>query len=64
MPNVALLPHLASATVEGRIEQGEKAQINFKIFATVTARPTSWFRICCRDLGIPVLKFQIGSGKF
>ena len=33
MPNVALLPHMGSATIEGRIEQGEKALINIKTFA-------------------------------
>lgn len=31
--NVVLLPHMGSATVEGRIEQGEKVLINIKTFA-------------------------------
>ena len=32
LPNVALLPHMGSATVEGRIEMGEKVIINIKTF--------------------------------
>ena len=30
LPNVVLLPHMGSATVEGRLEQGEKVIINIK----------------------------------
>ncbi|MEL6258476.1 MAG: NAD(P)-dependent oxidoreductase, partial [Pseudomonadota bacterium] len=33
MPNVVLLPHMGSATEEGRIEMGEKVIINIKSFA-------------------------------
>jgi len=33
LPNVLLLPHMGSATVEGRIEMGEKVLINIKTFA-------------------------------
>ncbi len=33
MPNVVLLPHMGSATREGRIEMGEKVIINIKTFA-------------------------------
>jgi len=33
LPNVVLLPHMASATDEGRIEMGEKVIINIKTFA-------------------------------
>ncbi len=33
MPNVAMLPHMGSATLEGRIEMGEKVIINVKTFA-------------------------------
>jgi glyoxylate reductase len=33
MENVVLLPHVGSATVEGRIEMGEKVIINIKTFA-------------------------------
>ena len=33
MPKVALLPHMGSANMEGRIKQGEKALINIKTFA-------------------------------
>ncbi|MGO4851474.1 2-hydroxyacid dehydrogenase [Phaeovulum sp. W22_SRMD_FR3] len=33
LPNVVLLPHMGSATVEGRIEMGEKVLINIKTFA-------------------------------
>lgn len=32
LPNVMLLPHMGSATVEGRIEMGEKVIINMKTF--------------------------------
>ena len=33
LPTVVLLPHMGSATVEGRIEMGEKVIINIKTFA-------------------------------
>jgi glyoxylate reductase len=33
LPNVVALPHMGSATVEGRIEMGEKVIINIKTFA-------------------------------
>ena len=33
LPNVVLLPHMGSATEEGRIEMGEKVIINIKTFA-------------------------------
>jgi lactate dehydrogenase-like 2-hydroxyacid dehydrogenase len=33
LPNVLLLPHMSSATVEGRLEMGEKVIINNKTFA-------------------------------
>ena len=33
LPNVILLPHMGSATTEGRIEMGEKVLINIKTFA-------------------------------
>jgi glyoxylate reductase len=33
LPNVMLLPHMSSATVEGRLEMGEKVIINIKTFA-------------------------------
>jgi glyoxylate reductase len=32
MPNVVLLPHMGSATREGRVEMGEKVIINIKTF--------------------------------
>ncbi len=32
MENVVLLPHMGSATIEGRIEMGEKVIINIKTF--------------------------------
>jgi glyoxylate reductase len=32
-PNVVLLPHIGSATIEGRIEMGERVLINIKTFA-------------------------------
>lgn len=33
LPNVVLLPHMGSATVEGRAEMGEKVILNIKTFA-------------------------------
>lgn len=33
LPNVVLLPHMGSATVEGRVEMGEKVLINIKTFS-------------------------------
>ncbi|WP_417246294.1 2-hydroxyacid dehydrogenase [Celeribacter sp.] len=33
LPNVVLLPHMGSATVEGRIEMGEKVMLNIRTFA-------------------------------
>ena len=33
LPNVILLPHMGSATIEGRVEMGEKVIINIKTFA-------------------------------
>ena len=33
LPNVLLLPHMGSATIEGRLEMGEKVIINIKTFA-------------------------------
>lgn len=33
LPNVVLLPHMGSATVEGRLEMGEKAIINIRTWA-------------------------------
>jgi glyoxylate reductase len=33
LENVVLLPHLGSATIEGRIEMGEKVIINIKTFS-------------------------------
>ena len=33
LPNVVLLPHMGSATLEGRIEMGEKVILNVKTFA-------------------------------
>ncbi len=33
LPNVLLLPHMGSATIEGRLEMGEKVIINVKTFA-------------------------------
>ncbi len=33
LPNVVLLPHMSSSTIEGRIDMGEKVLINIKTFA-------------------------------
>jgi glyoxylate reductase len=33
LPNVVLLPHMGSATVEGRIEMGERVLLNIRTFA-------------------------------
>ncbi len=32
LPNVVLLPHMGSATIEGRVEMGEKVLLNIKTF--------------------------------
>jgi glyoxylate reductase len=32
LPNVVLLPHMGSSTLEGRVEMGEKVIINIKTF--------------------------------
>jgi glyoxylate reductase len=32
LPNVVLLPHMGSATLEGRVDMGEKVLINIKTF--------------------------------
>ena len=34
LENVVLLPHMASATVESRLEMGEKVILNIKVFAS------------------------------
>lgn len=39
LPNVVLLPHMASATEEGRLEMGEKVIINIKTFADAHRPP-------------------------
>ncbi|MFI4987337.1 MAG: 2-hydroxyacid dehydrogenase [Alphaproteobacteria bacterium] len=39
LPNVVLLPHMGSATIEGRIDMGEKVIINIKTFADGHAPP-------------------------
>jgi len=33
LPNVVLLPHMGSATIEGRVDMGEKVLINIKTFS-------------------------------
>jgi glyoxylate reductase len=33
LPNVALLPHMGSATIEGRLDMGEKVILNIKTYA-------------------------------
>ena len=32
LPNVVLLPHMGSATIEGRIDMGEKVIVNIRTF--------------------------------
>ena len=32
LPNVVLLPHIGSATIEGRLEMGDKVIINIQTF--------------------------------
>ena len=43
LPTVILLPHMGSATVEGRIEMGEKVIINIKTFLDGHAPPDRVF---------------------
>jgi glyoxylate reductase len=33
LPNVVLLPHMGSATLEGRLDMGERVIVNIKTFA-------------------------------
>lgn len=65
MPKVALLRHVGSANMEGRIKQGEKALINIKTFADghSPARPTSWFRRSCRSFGRGGAECESGTGS-
>ena len=44
---VVLLPHMGSATVEGRIDMGEKVIINIRPSWTATSRRTACCRRCC-----------------
>jgi glyoxylate reductase len=44
--NVVLLPHMGSATIEGRIDMGEKVIINIKTFADGHSRPTGYSSRC------------------
>jgi glyoxylate reductase len=39
LDNVVLLPHMGSATIEGRIDMGEKVIINIKTFSDGHAPP-------------------------
>ena len=39
LDNVVLLPHMGSATIEGRIDMGEKVVINIKTFTDGHAPP-------------------------
>ena len=39
LDNVVLLPHMGSATIEGRIDMGEKVIINIKTFIDGHAPP-------------------------
>ncbi len=39
IPNVILLPHLGSATYEGREASGERVIANIRIFPTAIVRP-------------------------
>ena len=48
-PNVVLLPHMASSTVESRIEMGERMIINIKMFADGHKPPDRV--ILCLDAG-------------
>ena len=32
LPNVVLLPHIGSATIEGRLEMGDKVIVNIQTF--------------------------------
>jgi len=45
---VTLLPHMGSATIEGRVEMGEKVIINIRTFLDNHSRRTACCRACCR----------------
>lgn len=46
LPNVVLLPHMGSATVESRLEMGEKVIINIKTFDDGHRPPDQVFPLC------------------
>ena len=48
LKNVVLLPHMGSATIEGRIDMGEKVIINIKTFADGHKPPDRVIRRCCK----------------
>jgi glyoxylate reductase len=47
MGKVVLLPHTGSATIEGRIDMGEKVIINIKTFMDGHRPPDRCYRRCC-----------------
>jgi glyoxylate reductase len=53
--NVVLLPHMGSATIEGRIDMGEKVIINIKTFAD-GHRPPDRVSVRCEYVLDPGLK--------
>jgi phosphoglycerate dehydrogenase-like enzyme len=58
--NVVLLPHMGSATIEGRIDMGEKVIINIKTFADGHRRRTASFRRCSERYDLQALGFRLG----
>ncbi len=79
LERVVLLPHMGSATLEGRIDMGEKVLINIKTFADGHKPPDRVWRPCSRaqaffyssaaDLiimsgaGLPALKAKTASPR-
>ena len=53
LDNVVLLPHMGSATIEGRIDMGEKVVINIKTFVDGHRHPD---RVLPRQLGGGLLR--------
>jgi hypothetical protein len=51
---VVLLPHMGSATIEGRIDMGEKVIVNIRTFMDGHKPPDKSFRRCCEPVKLPL----------
>ena len=63
---VTLLPHMGSATIEGRVEMGEKVIINIRTFLDATSRRIACCRACCdafHRLAVAASRFRQSATK-